>query len=93
MNEEQIKNGLRKHWKRLKEQDANEVAEFVITHGKRTMEKDYPIRIKNEYGRSAIIRRDGEIVLCDDNRNTEIEFGDTKILEEALEISKEEKHG
>ncbi len=91
MNEKQITEGLRKHWNWLKKkEDYNEVAEFIIAHGKRRMTSDYPITIDNPYGRSAKIHRDGSIVLYDNNRKTEIEFGDTKILEEALAISKEE---
>ena len=36
MNEEQIINGLRKHWHWLrKEEDYLEVAKFIIAHGKR----------------------------------------------------------
>jgi len=35
MNEYQITNGLRKHWHWLKDCDYEEVAEFVIAHGKR----------------------------------------------------------
>lgn len=48
MNEEQIREGLRKHWVwlRLKD-DYKEVADFVIAHGRRSklpLEKSYQIK-------------------------------------------------